>query len=223
MRRRQTLNVPFVLNNPYRVGIPRSVSVAALELGDGYFCVEYQLGVEQVVLFSVRREEVGSRYSLLDEPVAAHVALLKRQALDHGATPEAIRLLGRITPLTKQEEATMAENKKLAKKGDAEGLKAAAKAAPVAPKAEKAAAPKAKGNAEALAKARADKGPDNRKIAINPDHKKGNPYRDGTKAHATFEHMKTCKTVQDFKDGLTSDHDGGYLRYASRDGYITLS
>lgn len=229
MRRRQALNlkVPFVLNNPYRIGLPRPISVAALEVNGGYFCVEYQLGIEQVTLFSCDREQIGSRYYLVDEPVAAHIAELKRKALKHGATLEAIQLLKGITPITKEEEAIMAATK-LKTKGDAEALKTAAKAAPVGGKkvAPEATPAKRKGNPEALAKARAAKGPkapDTRKLAIAAEHAKGNPYREGTKAAATFDLMKKHKTVASFLDAAGEEHDTAYLRYASRDGYITLT
>lgn len=76
----------------------------------------------------------------------------KRQALTHGATPEAIRLIGLLCPLTREEEETMSDKKLAPKKGDKEALKGAAKAAPVGGK--KSAEPKQKGNVEALAKAR---------------------------------------------------------------------
>jgi hypothetical protein len=50
-----------------------------------------------------------------------------------------------------------------------------------------------------------------------------NPYREGTKAFATFELFKKSKTVADVKAKATDKHDVGYLRYSSRDGYIKLS
>lgn len=78
----------------------------------------------------------------------------KEIALRLGATPEAIRLLGTLIPLTTKETKTMAEKLK-AKGADAAALKAAAAKAPVAGKAAAAAKPKARGNSEALAKARA--------------------------------------------------------------------
>lgn len=64
---------------------------------------------------------------------------IKRSMLDHGATAEAVRLIGELSPFTAKELNSMAEKLK-------------GKAA--APKADKAAPAKGKGNTEALAKAR---------------------------------------------------------------------
>jgi hypothetical protein len=89
-----------------------------------------------------------------ENPIQTHIAALRRNALEYGATPEAIRLLGALAPWTDKEKKIMAEklkSKASAAKPDKEGLKNAAKAAPVG---KGKAAPK-KGNAEALAKARA--------------------------------------------------------------------
>lgn len=49
-----------------------------------------------------------------------------------------------------------------------------------------------------------------------------NPYRPGTKAHASFELFRTSKTVAATRAAATKDHDINYLRYASRDGHIKL-
>lgn len=52
---------------------------------------------------------------------------------------------------------------------------------------------------------------------------KENPYRAGTKAHATFNLFEKCDTVADFRKKVDPEkHDGGYIKYASRDGYIKL-
>lgn len=60
------------------------------------------------------------------------------------------------------------------------------------------------------------------KLKIKILHK-GNPYREGTKAAATFDLMTECKTVGEFRENVDLDeHDPGYLRYASRDGYVTF-
>ena len=55
-----------------------------------------------------------------------------------------------------------------------------------------------------------------------------NPYRYGTKAYFTFDLMKEHdgRTVHEFKReaaGNPDAYDVGYLNYASRDGYITLT
>lgn len=52
-----------------------------------------------------------------------------------------------------------------------------------------------------------------------------NPYRRGTKAYATYELFRRSPTVGAARKeaALTPDaFDLGYLRYASRDGYITV-
>ena len=145
-----------------------------------------------------------------------HFQWMRRQALEGGATPEAIRLLGSIEPFTKKEQDDMTE--KLAKKG------AAAKA----PKADKKAkgaeaeAPKSgrKGNPEALAKARearANAGPDTRKIKIL---NKENPYRDGSNRAASFDALKGAKTVEDYK---TAGGKAKYLSKWAEEGRIELN
>lgn len=98
----------------------------------------------------------GARYAISEKDPAAIALLFKDRALRHGATPEAIRLLGLLLPISKEEYEEMADKKLAPKKGDAEGLKAAAKKTPVGgAKAEKAEKPAGrKGNPEALAKAR---------------------------------------------------------------------
>lgn len=143
-----------------------------------------------------------------------HVQALRALARRDGATPEAIRLLNGIQPFTAKDVEDMAE--KLSKKTEAP-KKAAA------PKADKKAAdaPKSgrKGNPEALAKARAaraDAGPDTRKITIVT---KENPYREGSNRAASFAALKGAKTAQDYKDA------GGKAKYLSRwaeDGLIKL-
>jgi hypothetical protein len=149
------------------------------------------------------------------------IAHLRYMALEYGAAPEAIRLLGSLEPWTKKEEAIMAEklkSKASAAKPDKEGLKAAAKKAPVAPKG---AAPKRKGNADALAKARAAKGPDNRKIKalIKAKDIKARP---GTFRHKMVSDLISSKTAQEFRD-KDSAYDAGCLRYATEAGIVSLS
>lgn len=167
MSRRHTIFTPFVVSNPYRVGAgPRPIAIVGQEIGDGYFCVEYQLGVQQLVMFVAKQHEIGGRYVRLNESVATHAAELKALGLKYGATLEAIQVLGLVTALTKLEESQMA-SAKLAKPAGPQpaALKEAAKAAPVAAKGKAAAKPapaakaapaaKPKGNPEALAKGRA--------------------------------------------------------------------
>jgi hypothetical protein len=108
---------------------------------------------------------------------------------------------------------------KLAKK--AGGAPADNSTAPVG-KGGKAAAskPGRKGNAEALAKARAARaenaGPDTRKIKIL---NKENPYRENSGRAAAFNALKGAKTVEDYKSA------GGKTKYLSRwaeEGRISL-
>jgi hypothetical protein len=221
MRRRQALSIslPFVFVDPYAYGSPKAIYVAAVEVGDGYFCVTFRLGEQQIVAVSVKKEQIGPRYSLSPETsLSESVASLKRQGLKFGATLEAIQLLGTLTSLTTTEEAMMADAKKLARK---EELKAAAKEAPV--KGNKAAAtgdaPKKKGNPEALAAARAakDSGPDNRKITVL---KKDHGARDGTKRADLLNKIFKNKTVQAAVDAGVKKSD---VSWAAREGYISLS
>lgn len=140
-----------------------------------------------------------------------HLANIRAQALDGGATPEAIKLLGAIKPFTEEEIEVMTA--KLAKKKDP------------APKADKKADKKAteakakpKGNPEALKKAREarEAGPDTRKITVV---EKKNPYREGSNRAASWDALKGAKTAQDYKDA------GGKAKYLSRwaeEGLIKL-
>jgi hypothetical protein len=61
-----------------------------------------------------------------ENPIQTHIAALRRNALEYGATPEAIRLLGALAPWTDKEKKIMAEklkSKASAAKPDKEGLK----------------------------------------------------------------------------------------------------
>lgn len=138
-----------------------------------------------------------------------HRQALRLTALQNGATPEAIRLLHADQAFTNKEVKTMADKKaeKLSKKA------APAKAAATDK-------PKRAGNPEALAKARAaraDAGPDVRKITIL---KKDNPYREGSGRAESFNALLKAKSVQDYKDA------GGKVKYIARwaeEGFIKLS
>lgn len=227
MRRRQAEAPfsPFVFYNPFRIGAgPRPVSVAGLELGDGYMAIEYQLGVSQVVMYAVKRDQMGGRYQVLQEDLGSAVRELKTQALQFGATLEAIQLLGQLTPLTKVEEAQMAATK-LAKP-DAEGLKTAAKAAPVGGKA-KAAAPAAKrGNPEALAAARAARGSPDRtyKVLKTPEY----APREGSWTSAMVSYIVAHTTTAEASKALKSDKNGHRekrldFKWAEEKGFIKFT
>ena len=149
-----------------------------------------------------------------------HLAWLREQALRGGATPDAIRLLGAIKPFSKKEVADMAEKlkSKSAAKADKDGLKSAAKKAPVAKKS----GGGKRGNPEALAKARAARssGPDTRKITTLKKAKDIGA-REGSYRHTMLTDLLSSKTVQEFRD-KNSKYSAGDLRYAESAGYIKL-
>lgn len=242
MRRRQILAgwpithaVPFALRRIYSFGEP-APCIAVLDVADGYFCLEYRMGEQQVVAFAVKKDQLGGiQYQLSAEGVEETLALLKKKAMLQGATPEAIRLFGALRPLTKEEEASMATNKLQA--ADKAGLKEAAKQAPVGgkvnskPKAEVAKggtteAPKRKGNAEALAKARAERGPaPNRKYTVV---NKVNGAREGSWTHHMVGVILKHKDTDSAKATLAADkseHSGKKLdfKWAEDKGYIKLA
>jgi len=128
---------------------------------------------------------------------------MKFRAIESGATPEAIRMINEYLPFT-QKEIDMATEKLAKKDAPAKGKGTPAKAEKKADK------PKNKGNPEALKKARearAEAGPDTRKITIL---KKDNPYREGSNRAASFAALKGAKTVQDYVDA------GGKKKYIER-------
>lgn len=54
----------------------------------------------------------------------------------------------------------------------------------------------------------------------------GNPYKPGTKAHATFALFAKAGTVAKFREMVAKapdSYDAGYVRYAARDGFIALA
>jgi hypothetical protein len=146
-----------------------------------------------------------------------HLSWLRSQALNGGATPDAIRLLSKATgAFTKKEEAIMAEKLKTkasVAKPDKEGLKAGAKAAPAG------GAKKNKGNPAALAKARAAKGPDNRKIKVlnkKPEARE-NSYR-----ARMLKDLLASKTVQEFRD-KDKAYSAGDVAYAIKANIISVA
>lgn len=125
---------------------------------------------------------------------------------------------------TKAAPAPAAKPTKVAAKAPAPAAKPAAKAAP----APKASAKDAKPKVAAAAPAKAGKKPAANKPNETAKIKviaKANPYREGTKAAATFDLFKTSATVGDFFKAVAKapeDYDAGYLRYSSRDGHISV-
>lgn len=162
-----------------------------------------------------------------------HLSWLRSNALERGATPDAIRLLEKATGrFSKKEVASMAEKlkaKSTRAKPATDELKAAAKSTPVAkggkPKGEAAAAeaPKRKGNADALAKARAARqsGPDTRKIKalIKP---KDIAAREGSYRHTMLTDLLASKTVQEFRE-KNEKYSAGDLRYAIGANIVSVS
>jgi hypothetical protein len=163
--------------------------------------------------------------SASENPIQTHLAALRRNALEYGATPEAIRLLGSLEPWTKKEEATLSE--KLKAKGKAspnkDALKEAATSTPVAKKNTASAEPKKRGNPDALRKAREARasGPDTRKIKalIKP---KDIAARAGTYRHTMISDLLAAKTVQEFRD-KNPKYSAGDLRYAIGANIVSVS
>lgn len=228
MRRRQALLPfsPFVGFNSFRYGAgPTAKFLAAAEIGDSYLCVEYQLGIDQVVTFAAKKDNFGSAFAKLDESTTDYAHELRRHALKSGATLEAIQLLRGIIPLTTIEEAVMAAAKLSRQTADKEALKTAAKANPVSGKKPTPAAEpptKRKGNVEALAKARAARGP-------TPDRtykatKKENGGREGTWTQRMIEIAQSNASTDDAKVELSKDKEHGERKidwtWLEKQGYI---
>lgn len=151
-----------------------------------------------------------------ENPLRTHIANLRRMCLEQGATPEAIRLIGSLEPWTKKEEAIMAEklkSKASASKPDKAGLKSAAKSTPVGGN------KKGKGNADALAKARAAKGPDTRKIKVL---NKKPAAREGSYRARMLKDLLASKTVAEFR-GKDSAYSAGDVAYAIKAGIISAA
>lgn len=152
-----------------------------------------------------------------ETPLPTHLAYLRRHALEAGATPEAVRLLGSLEPWTKKEEAIMAEklkSKGTAAKPDKDGLKAGAKKAP-------AGGAKKRGNPEALAKARAARSnePDNRKIKVlikKPE------AREGSYRARMLAALVSSKTVAEFR-AKDKAFTAGDLGYAVKAGIVSVA
>lgn len=157
-----------------------------------------------------------------------HLSWLRSRALESGATPEAVRLLARATgSFKKSEEKEMAEKlkAKAPKAANKDELKAAAKSTPVGKGAKPApgTAPARKGNnADNLAKARAaraQKGPDNRKVT-GLVKAKDLAARPGSYRHTMLTNLLNSKTVQEFRD---KGHTAGDLAYATKAGIVKVA
>lgn len=207
---KQKPDLPFLGSHPYRAicGLKAPLFVAVLEVGDGYLCIEYQMGIDQVILFAAAKELFSWQYRRLEDDPTEEIQRLKARSMSGGITPEARLLLATLIPYT-QEELNMAQaNAKLAKK-------TAEAAAP---------AEKNTGNAAALAKARearaANAGPDTRKVTVL---KKDHGGRPGSKTAERYDKIIKSKTVQaglDNEDGIKLTKAD--FNYAAEKGIISL-
>lgn len=161
--------------------------------------VDSQVGVLDRVIFDwqfplypkINHEEI-SLQSILNE--------LKEDMLAHGASPEAVMLVGGHSPFNEEELKVMAT--KLAAKSGTQKPAAKKAAAPAKPKAER--------------KAKESAGPDERKITVL---KKEHGARAGTQRATMLDAIYKSKTVDEaVKNGATS----GDVAWAARSGYISL-
>jgi hypothetical protein len=139
-----------------RMGFIRQLQLAASADGEDVTLVMSDTTRNDVFTRDILIGQIGdnARYAISERDPVAFAHILKQRAMTHGATPEAIRLMGLISPISDEEYDDMAAANKLAPKADKAGLKDAAKKTPVAGKT----APKTgnrAGNAEGLEKARA--------------------------------------------------------------------
>lgn len=176
----------------------------------------------------------NTRYVISNQDPVKLAEQFVKAAKQHGATPEAVRLMRAMVPIDEEEEREMAAAaKKLAPKvGDADTLKTAAKAAPAkkAPPPKAVAAPKAAPADDRLAKGRAvlaEKGAAMRarkiKAVLKP---KDITAREGTFRHQMLLDLLSSKTVGEFYEKTPADskskYDAGCVRYAEGAGFIEL-
>lgn len=215
MRRRTTFQ-PYCAYDA--MGYTRILRIAAEQRGDMIAFLMWtaerdyvwagDLGEGQIKEFG---EPGMARFVKAQSDPIREAANFKQLALRYGATPEAIRLLGLLAPVSREEELSMAEKLKAkggaAAKGkaptggDAEALKTAAKSAPVAKKVAAKAEPEVKGNRKgnvaALDKAREVRAAgtaerDKQKIKVlNKDH----GAREGTNRANQLNIVLRAKTV----------------------------
>jgi hypothetical protein len=228
------------------MGYIRLLRIAAEQVGDVIGLISWDTTKDYVHSFEIAPgmiTEYGvgkARYIIAESNLIHEAARMRDKALRYGATPEAIRLLGLVCPVTKMECEEMAEKLKAkggaaaksggkaAAKGDAEALKAAAKTAPVGGKKAATEAPKKRGNPEALAKAREARaaGPDTRKITVvgtAKEHLAG--VREGSYRGLMLAGLFRSKTVQAFKElEINGKHPtSGDLKYAVDAGFVTVA
>lgn len=213
-----------------------------------YQTVTWNIAYDRVEVISIPVAEMGELSSTpgqyyhdeaqimggVEQQSKNHLQWLRNRALESGATPDAIRLLSAHTgSFTKKEEANMAEKlkakkttvAKAPKSADAEGLKSAAKATPVGKKA--GSTPVKRGNAEALAKARAARvtGPDTRKIKAVAKAK-DLTSREGSFRRLMSEDALSSKTVQEWRDkgkAANRKYDAGCLKFLVDNNIVSVS
>jgi len=192
---------------------------------------KFELVSREIMDGQLGQKGSNTRYIISDHEPARIADAFRTRALQHGATPEAIRLLGQMVPLTKEDVNTMAE--KLKGKGNAAALKAAAKATPVnAAKATKEVTKNNRaGNVDGLAKARAvreETGAALRAKKIKAlKNKKEIEARDGTFRRQMLEDLLASKTVGEFYDKSPEDgkskYDASCVRFGEEKGYVELA
>lgn len=168
--------------------------------------VESQLGVRERYI----PDSQLAHFRRLDPqefPLQSLLKELKEEMLLHGATPEAVMLVGDASPFTKKELNTMAQKLKTKTAGAAK--KPAAKA-PAAPKAE-GDAPKKRGPRSSL--------DPKAKITLTDKGKERLAKGGDTGAVKNLQALKDAKTVGKAQEaGLTA----GDINYAARSGTITV-
>lgn len=229
MRRRSQFT-PFVCYDA--MGYIRQDRLVAEQDGETLRCVCWETSKSHVFSAEIATGMVGERgtryiRSVKDPETVA--ASFKMRAMASGATPEAIRLLGLFMPFSK-EEAIMAteklKGKSAPKTADKEGLKAAAKDAPLAKG--KAAAPAArKGNPEALAKARegqearkAELMKDKRKIALTDKGKE--KVKSGDQSKGAIQNLIAMRDAKTVGGAISAGLKMADLNYAEKNETITI-
>lgn len=218
-----TVKAPFVGYDVY--AYVKTEVLVAEPIEDGFRLVRWSpLGA--VDTLDIAFAQIPRRWGVgVADPVAC-ANRLKVIALREGATPEAIRCLRRVVSIVKNEEEYMAEKLKAKggtkKTADKDGLKEAAKKAPVARGAAAGeTGTKKRGNADALKKAREAKGPDTRKIKALKKPK-DIEAREGTFRRKMLEDILAAKTVAEWRE-KNSKYDSGCLKFAVDNGYVSVN
>lgn len=134
---------PFVVRRSSSVAFP--LALVAAETFMGYIVVYERPAMPELGSLGVgvttgeaHEDRLMGKYPQYsraeDIPLQSFIQRLKTTMLTHGASPEAVRLIGELSPFTKKEYDIMAEKLKAKATGDKAGLKEAAKTAPVAGK-----------------------------------------------------------------------------------------